>query len=91
MHAMTHKKQEFQDERELRVFFSDTHCSDPGTELSHLDKLPIFEKIDIDISKLIKDVYFHPSTPEWVVSSINEVIRQFGSHIIPKKSSLYTK
>lgn len=90
MHALTHKKQEFQDERELRVFHVDTVGSDPDSKEDYLNSLDIFLKIEVDTSVLIKQVYFHPLTPEWVASSIKSVVAQYGSQFIPVKSTLYT-
>lgn len=91
MHALTHKKNEFQDERELRVLYLDDNAFNPDIiSQEYVDKLEIFQKIAVNTDRLISKVYFHPLTPDWVAASIKAVVAQYGSKFVPEKSSLYT-
>lgn len=85
---LIHKRPEFKEEKELRIFFTHEDALKPITEGGEKESLPKFQKIDINVSELITNSYFHPLTEDWVVESLKGVIAPFG--FTPKKSKLYS-
>lgn len=93
-YPLFYKREEFRDEREFRLFIAadlkpHIPIKIPYTNPS-LRQLPVSQKISVDVSKMIKKSYLHPLTPDWVVESIQGVVKQYGEKFVPIKSSLYT-
>lgn len=89
MYPLLFKREEFNDERELRVFISNiTDLSPTGLKSKNLN-IPKFTKISIDSTLLIEQVFFHPLTPQWVANSICGILEHFEEKFIPKISKLY--
>lgn len=81
------KRPEFQEEKEVRVFFVENINKVLLKEID-INALPKFKKININPDTLIEAAYYHPLTVDWVIESINSIIGDYGP--TPVKSSLYS-
>src|SRR5690606_2862821 len=89
-HPIIHKREEFRDEHELRVFYADNIVIDIKKARQNLKGNYPFVKIKINPEILIDSVFFHPLTPKWVADSISGILEQFGQKFIPTISTLYS-
>src|SRR5690606_22724062 len=64
-HPIIHKREEFRDEHELRVFYADDIVLDLKKPRQNLKANYPFVKIKINPEILIDSVFFHPLTPKW--------------------------
>ena len=86
-----HKREQFTDERECRLFLNEDFSKYAHPTTDHLlPLLPSAKKIAINTDVLMEQVFFHPLTSDWVADSVAGVIKQFGGRFVPVKSTLYS-
>jgi len=94
LHALMHKRHEFEHEKELRAVSSPFYESDlagkpAGTYLSPLIRERTGIALPVDVARLVAAIHVAPSAPDWSTEVVEAVVKRFEYSIPVKKSQLY--
>ncbi len=79
------KRPQFNDEKEVRLFYTDLEGVKPNAKKNLVDH--IYIKVNLDT--LIESAFFHPATPDWMLETLTAVISKYKTKV-PIKSMLYS-
>ncbi len=73
-----HKRKSFEHEKEARAIIQELSMNESKMGLN----------IQIDMNKLIKEIYVSPDAPSWIVDLTEEIAKKYGVNAIVLKSDL---
>ena len=93
LHALMHKRREFEHERELRAvaipyYKSEVERMTVGSRLpSAHERTGI--RLPVDVARLVDTIHVAPTAPDWSTAVVEAVVKRFGYSIPVRKSQLY--